>query len=271
MAFFIWVIASSILIFRTAKSDIRQGIFIAFMSLLMFVLILQYRSVLLGTTVETMVAGYYILLMVSQNQKSPLLKGLGIVLCLLSRFSLVLWLPLWFLVEWVSGDRRQAIIAAATILAGVLIIYVIPFMSQDWGMFFRVFPSYDKAALGEWQHLNGAGKPYHLYAGNGMAYLFYEKLGHLDLVLRIKALKTTHLLLSLLAVVACGLFYFLKRAKYEHYAIFLLASFKIYLTFFLQFIQVPYTYIIMVGCFVSLAVVAEQSRYKITGWLSSDR
>jgi hypothetical protein len=262
IAFFIWAIASITLIYRTAKSDKWHGIVIASLSLVMIFLVSKFQSALLGTTVELMVAGYYILFIIGQNQKSPVLKGLGIVICLLSRFSLVLWLPLWIITEWFSGERKHAIIAAVTIFFAVLIIYVIPFMSQDWGMFFRVFKNYDKAAMGEWQHLNASGKPYHLYAGNGFAYLYYEKLAHLDLMQRIKALKMTHLILSLLSVITCAVFYYFKNSKYQYYQIFLLASFKIYLTFFLQFIQVPYTYILMVGCFVSLAIIAEQSRYK---------
>ena len=101
-----------------------------------------------------------------------------------------------------------------------------------------------------------------LYNGSGFAYLYYEYLNW-EMPLRIKALQRSHLILSLLSVALCGLWYFVNRKRIKVYKIFLLGSFKIYLTFFLLFIQVPYTYLIIVGCFVSLAIVAEQSKYRL--------
>jgi hypothetical protein len=263
IAFAIWTLSILLLIFRSTKNRMFDGIVIATLSLSMLWLLIIYQRTLLGTTVELLIAGYYVFLIIGLNQKNPYLKAAVIVLCMLSRYSLVLWLPLWLLVEWFSGDRKAAIISCLTITAAVLIIYIIPFLSQDWGTFFRVFKNYDKAALGEWQHISTAtGKPYHLYNGSGFAYLYYEYLNW-EMPLRIKALQRSHLILSLLSVALCGLWYFVNRKRIKVYKIFLLGSFKIYLTFFLLFIQVPYTYLIIVGCFVSLAIVAEQSKYRL--------
>jgi len=60
-----------------------------------------------------------------------------------------------------------------------------------------------------------------------------------------------------------GVWYWYNRKKID-LRIFLIASFKIYLTFFLAFIQIPYVYLMTVGNFVSIAILAELMRYKVS-------
>ena len=85
IAFAIWTLSILLLIFRSTKNRMFDGIVIATLSLYMLWLLITYQSTLLGTTVELLIAGYYIFLIVGLNQKNPYLKAAVIVLCMLSR------------------------------------------------------------------------------------------------------------------------------------------------------------------------------------------
>jgi hypothetical protein len=254
--FSIWLGASGWIIFRTSQQNLKKGLAVMLGAWLLFFGCFYFHLGIFSMTVEFMIAGYYIFLIWSLQQNNPWLKGLGILFCLLSRYSLVLWLPLWFFIELFALNRKWALQTFSFVALGVLLVYVLPFLSQDWWSFYKTYKYYDKAAMGEWQHHNDKGLPVHLYAGNGFAYLYYEYLGHWDLAARIKALQRTHLLGSLAIVVALGLWFYRQRGRITQPWAFFLGSFKIYLCFFLGLIQVPYTYLMIVPIFVSWAIWA---------------
>ena len=106
------------------------------------------------------------------------------------------------------------------------------------------------------------GSPYHLYAGYGFGYLFYEKYLHTDLQHGYDLLKRTFYMASFGIIILMGIWYAWKRKKID-YRIFLLASFKIYLTVFLAFIMIPYLYLVVTASFVSIALFAEQVQYSV--------
>jgi len=261
--FIIWTAAGIVLVVRVFKvRNIFYQFLIPAFLLGIYGLILCRSDSIVSATVETMVAGYYILLIVSLNQKNALLQGIGITLCLLSRFSLVLWLPLWAFVLFASGNRKYLYVTVTTAVVLVALIYVVPFLQKDWHSFFAGYEHYSLAALGEWRSINYTiMKPYQLNTGVGIAYLFADTF-HDNLPLGLKLLQRLHLAFCLLTVLLLGLWYWKNRGKIP-YAVFLLASFKIYLTVFLFFIQVPYIYLMAVANFISVAILAEQMRYRI--------
>lgn len=59
-----------------------------------------------------------------------------------------------------------------------------------------------------------------------------------------------------------GGWYWVSRKKIDA-GVFLIASFKIYLTIFLAFIQIPYTYLMVTAIGVSIAMFAAMSNWKI--------
>ena len=249
------------LIRRAMKGHFANGLLIGGLLLFNYTFIRKFEDGVFINTVEIMIAGYYMAFIAGIGTKNALLKGFLISLCLLSRYSLVLWLPLWLFVEFFSGDRRKLMLTLLMIGLCVCCIYIIPFLSHDWLVFSKYYPAYSSAALGEWQHQNERGLPMHLYNGQGLAWLFYEQLKSHDLPYRIKCLQQVHLMMSLGSVAAMGAWYWFNRNRVER-RIFLMGSFKIYLSIFLAFIQVPYAYLMITGSFVSIAILAELMRYK---------
>jgi len=223
-----------------------------------YVLFCNNNSVI-EATVELMIAGYYMMLMTAMNKRNGVLQGVFISFCLLSRFSLVLWLPLYAYTLFITHNRKQLYLSVATATAIVLFIFVIPFLSQDWSLL-TAFKGYDSAALFEWTRLNKDGKPLQLWKGTGFAYYFYTRFTGLDVAARIKLLQHTHIISCLLMTLIIGCWFWFKRKNID-YRIFLMGSFKIYLAIFLFLIQVPYEYLMCVGNFVTIAIFCEQARY----------
>ena len=196
--------------------------------------------------------------------KKPIYIGLGIALCLLSRYSFVLWLPLLGLVFLLKDYKKLLPIVLIPLVAEIL-IYVIPFLSNDITSFTDSLSSYTVAAVGEWQPYwqKASEKPYHLFRGIGVAGIFYDFVPG-NVLERIKFLQASHLISSLLSVFLLGVFYLIKRSKIN-ISIFLISSLKIYFVFFYYFIQVPYSYLMMVPLFMSFALLYILIENVITG------
>jgi hypothetical protein len=208
----------------------------------------------IGITVEDMIVGYYSLLIVGILLANWPLQALGLLLCLLSRYSLIFWAPFYLGLVFFTHSRREALLIAGTAFAGVVGFYIIPYLSHNWHMFIDVQNCYTQAAVGEWQHYCEPNLPCHLYNGIGMAIFFLENLTGtiLDKVLIV---KKVHLSLIVLISLASALVYWRWPRLRIDYRVYAVLTLKIYLAFFYGFVQVPYYYLASVGCFVSVFVV----------------
>lgn len=215
---------------------------------------------ILQLTVEFLIAAYYMLLITSFSTGSAWLQGVAIGCCLLSRYSLALWLPLYAFVMLAAGHKRQFFTAAGIALGMVLLLYVIPFMLRDPHIFLNAYGYYTKAAFFEWTHVNKEGLPMHLFSGTGFAYYFYTRFTGLDIAERIHLLQRTHIVVCMAVTAGMAIWYYRHKHRVDH-RLFLMGSFKIYLTFFLFLIQVPYVYLMCVGNFVSIIMFIEQAAY----------
>ena len=260
MTFVVWAIGATVLMVRSMKCDDKfLRLLIPLMILVSYHLLSHAIATVIGVTVEIMIAGYYMLFISGINQKNYLVTGLFITFCMLSRYYIFIWLPLWFFVLFVSGNRAYLFKTIGTIAALICILYIIPFVLKDYTLLTTFGESY-KSTMGEWYHLNPQGLPYHLYAGNGFAYIFYEHYLHTNLEKGFLLLKKVLFVSTFGSVFVMGVWYWFKK-KHINYKIFLMASFKIYLTLFLGFILVPYSYLMITSVFVSIAIFAEQARY----------
>jgi len=264
ISFSIWAIACFIVIMRTfGSSNLVLKLLIPILFYLTYHLINVRENNFIRYTVESMVAGYYLLLIVSLNNTNWLFWGLSITLCLLSRFSLLLWLPLGMFAIFISGNKKALLLSIVLVAMLVTIIYIIPFLSKDWNAFGAGYEHYNRAAIAEWKNLNPFGEPNQLYAGTGFAHIFYHHFYQGDVPAQVTFVKKVHFVVSLVATLLMGTWYWYHRKKID-LRIFLIASFKIYLSIFLAFIQVPYVYLMTVGNFVSIAILAELMRYKVS-------
>ena len=217
---------------------------------------------LVGQTVEGLIIGYYALLVAGILRRNLLLTALGLSLCLLSRYALVLWVPLYLGLMFGQDSRRRALLLAGLVLAAVGLFYGLPYLRHDWTLPARVLAAYTDAAVAEWQHLRPTdGRPYHVYNGVGLAPFFYH-FGPASLLARVQLLKAVHLTLLLATVLGAALLYVRQQAPRTDYRLYAVLVLKLYLATFYAFLQVPYAYLAAVGIFLSafLVLIVEGAR-----------
>jgi hypothetical protein len=210
---------------------------------------------ILAFSVEDLIAGYYLILCISIFSNSPYIKGIGIVLCLLSRYSLILWIPLYCYILFISERKKELYKSIAIVLIGIMLIYG-PFISRDVSIFSNSYNYYSSASLNEWKGQlwqKNDEKPYQLFSGVGLAGIFYD-LGDSDIVNKFQVLRLSHFFLCLIVIIVLGVIFKKNKHKVDHRT-FALTSLKVYLTIFYHFIQVPYDYLFMTLLFVSLPII----------------
>jgi len=261
ISFIVWCLGALFVTLRSAraKNFVMPAIVLSLLTGAYLLMVVQSPGIM-GVTVEMMIAGYYLLFIAGINVKNGILIGFFTCLCLLSRYYVALWIPLWIFILFISGNRRKLFYALCSIGFFVLIIYVIPFLSKDWSVATHSMVHYENVPFHEWINAGPGQRPGHLYNGTGFAYLFYEKYVNSNLFDGYQLLKKTFFLALISCVLLLGAWYTFNKNKIN-YHIFILASFKIYLSVFLSLIMVPYIYLMITGIFVSIAIFAEQAAY----------
>ncbi|HNG89026.1 MAG TPA: hypothetical protein PK858_02440, partial [Saprospiraceae bacterium] len=219
---------------------------------LVFDLFALTSGFMFAIAVEQLIMGYYLLLMVGLTERWGLAAmAAALLLCLLSRFSLVFWVPLWLLALWWCGQGRRAGQMTLALAAGLLLLYGLPFVWQDPAMLWKGQQTYQSATLIEWGDV-AAQRP-HLSGGRGFAVYFWE-MTRLPVAARLRALQWTAGGLSLLAAAALLGGYRRRRASLpvEDFAV---GSLKIMLSVFYAFVQIPYDYLYLVPAGATLGLL----------------
>ena len=110
----------------------------------------------LPVSLETVIAAYYLVLAAGLVSRKVGWITAGLILCLLSRYTLVFWLPLLAFLLWKNLPRRQNLIIWATVATSVLLIYVFPFFAKDPTILSKGVAYHNLAAQDEWR---GYGDP----------------------------------------------------------------------------------------------------------------
>jgi hypothetical protein len=212
-------------------------------------------SGLFAHTVEFTIIAYYFGLAAAIFSRSAVLQAAALVLCLLSRYSVVFWVPLFLWLLWRERGRAHAVAVAGLTLLGILLIYVRPFLYEDWTIFTHALSEYRIATLGEWSRKT------HLFNGLGFASFFYTYAPG-DLPTRIAWLQKAHVLVSVGSVVLSALTYWMLRRRIDYRALALI-SLMLYLATFYAFIQIPYAYltslVVLLSSFVLVVALSSHA------------
>lgn len=215
----------------------------------------------MGYGVELMPVGLYFFLVLSLQAKRPWLIALPIVFVLLSRYAFTFWLPVYLLTIWIERGFRTVFKVSSWVLAGVIGLYILPFLSKDWDIFLEGFAYYGKTAESAWQWDRGDGRPLLLMTGLSHAIFFYDFVEG-DLMSRMGVNRLFHLIFCL--GTAFGLFYFYlkNRKRGLRIAIFLLIGLKLYLVFFYSFFYVPFRYLFQLPLFLTIPILYQIPLFK---------
>lgn len=231
-----------------------QTLALAALPFVVFYALITTQWAYVGITVEYMILGYYTLLVVGILLRFWPLQALALLLCVLSRYSLVFWVPLYLGLMFFYDSKKNALLVAGTVLVGVVALYIVPYLSHNWGLFMEVQRSYTDAAVFEWKHVDSLGVPLHPFNGLGLASFFYTYAPG-SLYEKIGLLKTVHVALLLTVVAVAAVVYVRQRTRRTDYRVYLVAILKLYLATFYAFLQVPYPYLATLGLFMSVFMV----------------
>ena len=198
-----------------------------------------------GSGVELMPIGLYFLLTLVLDKKSPWLIAIPIVFVLLSRYAFTFWLPVFLLAIWIEKGFRQVIKISIWVLAGVLLIYVIPFLSKDWEIFTNGLKYYTTTAEALWHPSpwQAAGeKPTLINNGMSHAIYFYDGVAGTPEE-RLKVCRFFHVIACGLAALILFLGYWKNRKKNLNLGLYFLIGLKFYLVIFYGFFYVPFQYL----------------------------
>lgn len=224
----------------------------------------DYEPKVFGHAVELLPIAYYWILCLGLMNKNRLwFFALGIVCCLLSRYAFSFWLPLTLVIFWIEYGFRKTLRLGLWCIGGVLLLYVIPFLAQDWSILTDGLAYYKTTAIRQWsiQGWQQVGeKPYHLFQGLSFSGWFYNNTPGTALD-KMSAARAAHAIVSFAAAAALAAGYFLIK-KYRlttDIRLYLMIGLKFYLTWFYGFIYVPFGYLFMVPLFIGVAIVFEIS------------
>ena len=212
-----------------------------------------------GFAVELLPTAFYLLLCLTIWHRRPWVMALGILPCLLSRYGFTFWVPVYALLVWSERGFPAVLRTGAVLALGVLLLYVLPFLSKDWTILQDGLRYYQKTAVGQWypQGWQEAGTPpAHLYRGLSFAPYFYDDAA-LAVEDRLARNQTYHLLASGFAALLLLVGYYFIRKKAGDLRWYLLCGLKLYLVVFYSFLYVPFAYLYMLPLLLSVALLHE--------------
>jgi hypothetical protein len=226
----------------------------ALLPALMLWIIIYQDYYLYAHVLELTIITYYFLLAASVLSGSAWAQGGALVLCLLSRYSVVFWVPFFLWVLWREAGPRHTLIVALLMAVGVVGIYIVPFFAKDPTIFTHALSEYRLATIGEWSRINpDLGLPLHI--GNGLSIVpWLYRFLPLPLEAKISWTQRLHALASAGTGAMLIAFYWRYGRRYD-YRYLTLIGLKLYLVVFYFFIQIPYAYLISLSVLLSVFVV----------------
>ncbi len=202
-------------------------------------------------TQEPLIVGYYLLLgyflLQNKNKYQWIWVGLMIGLCLLSRFSFLLWIPFYIAYLWKNEGIKKAIQVSSVIGLLVLMLFLVPF-GIDGIKKFATLPSFQAHQMAD----RFADYPRDSYLG--MAKFFSSKDGWFIYNLQ-RGFSVFIMILGIITV--------LFSPKWIDKNFLPLGFLKLTLVFFANFLQIPYPYLFGPSTFLSVIIVIAFVQQKI--------
>ena len=112
-----------------------------------FILLSDYD---LTVSYELVTGAYYLLLAVGLLGKNWWLIVLGIIACLLSRYTLLVWIPLFALLVFSEFGLRKSLTIWSIVAGSVLLFFIIPFYLKEPAFMERAMQHYHNVTVADW-------------------------------------------------------------------------------------------------------------------------
>ncbi|MBC7885021.1 MAG: hypothetical protein H7X99_06065 [Saprospiraceae bacterium] len=229
---------------------------IAFLSVFVIFGFIDLNSFDYCVSLELLPAAYYILFTLALLRGSWWAIGITSGICLMSRFSIILLAPFLIWYVWKRFGWNVLWKSGATTVVFIMAIFVLPFMTKDPQLPYKILGNYDSGAVGEWRvhdWQEPGTEPYQIARGMGAA-IFVKKLYEYDIKDGVHHLKQAEIVLSLL--VTLFLIYFSHRNySFLNRDWVLLGGLKLYLTIFYTLVLIPYPYLFLLPVTVTVLLL----------------
>ena len=254
----VWIFSENLIGKKSDFIETVLKVLIPFWALGAFIV---HEKLNFGLAVELLILGYHLILARFMFHKNPWVVGMAVVLCLLSRYSIVLWLVVpacWLLLEKRYAFLGKIIFAS---IAGIFLFYWLPFCRHDLGKhFIAASHYYVEACRGCWHTDSWQSPgdiPSFLDKGQGFQYWSYA-YGPADLEARYQLNMKLGLWTSAITILmSCIILYRHIKNQNDPVVIqgIMLGSLKVYMMFFIGFIMCPFSYLFIVPFFMSLPLL----------------
>jgi hypothetical protein len=207
-------------------------------------------------SIEVMILGYYLILAISLFSKNIFIKSIGLILPMLSRYSFLFWLPIYFY-SLLRKNFKTFLQVSIVLIIMVLLFFIIPFVLPIPEMLKSFNANYTTSILGEWKGQSWQAptdRPFQLFQGLGFASWFYQ-FGSGTLLERIMLNKNFLFLLSILSSFTLIILH-PKIRKVIGSNMFSLLTLKFMLTIFYALIMIPYDYLNWLPLIVSVVILS---------------
>jgi hypothetical protein len=199
-------------------------------------------------TYELNIAGYYLLLAVALATRNFYWTLIGLICCLLSRYTMVFWMPLLGFIFLKEYPLKKSMLFLGVVVASVVVLYIIPFIAKDPTILSKGLHYHNFAAIEDWRE-----NPW--TTDKGVSFTIYMKehfTGNWEERVFKSRIVQAVLMLSLLF---SGLYlYFRRWANQINPYDFLLAMLHITVLFFYNFGPLTYRYYLISMMMLSAVV-----------------
>jgi hypothetical protein len=201
---------------------------------------------------ELVIASYYLVLAVSLSKHRTVWIAFGLILCLLSRYTLVFWVPLFAVLFWQNASIRASALLWLSVITSALALYVVPFLLKDTSAFLQGIAYHNGAAVAEWTGYGDPPVSWTMQQGIHFA-LHLRELGGGDAehgVFIARMVQATAMLFLLFA----GLRGYRLCRNRIHYGDFSLLMLYFFILFFYNFGPLAYRYYLIVPLVLSAVI-----------------
>lgn len=215
-----------------------------------------FSPIEIGVSFGLTIVAYYIILAIGLISGNIFLIGAGIIMCLLSRYTLLFWLPLFATILWVNKKPNISYTLWGGILLALLGFYILPFYLEDPTIINKAISYYYGAAANEWI---GYGTPLVSWTFERGVYFgpIYKKLFAGEMIQRV---YDARLIQTIFMAVLClgGIFIYLRylRTKIRWNVFAFAMLYTIVISFFIVS-PLTFQYYLMVPLVLSAIICGE--------------
>lgn len=161
----------------------------------------------IALSLEGIVTAWYLVLAVGLATKNHIVITIGLIGAVLSRYSLLFWLPAFALLLWLNVPKRISILMWGSVILSVLVFFVFPFWVKEPNLVHRILDYYYGAADNSWL------RPDEYTFKDGLSFNIHFRNWLPGTPIENKGLRTFPQVITELIICGLGVYFYQKKWK----------------------------------------------------------